>query len=110
EPAGDHVCFASGNQPLLDVLKAALVMNRARGTRQRREIAHDVTAPVRSVHEFARETLGRDDDAPPPFHVVIFDEAQRVWDAKKVLAWLKKLHRRGEVSRQQLERILAVSL
>ena len=107
QAAGSSVCFASGNQPLLEVLKAALVMNRAHSSRQRREVAHDVTAPFQNVHEFARDTLGRDGEPPPPFQVVVFDEAQRVWDAEKVLDGLNKRKRRSQINQQQLERILS---
>lgn len=105
--AGGRVCFASGNQPLLDVLKAALVMNRTRENRDRREIAHDIGAPVQNVHEFARDTLCRDDEQPPGFHVVVFDEAQRVWDAEKLLDGLNKRKRRGQLNQKQIERLLS---
>jgi hypothetical protein len=105
--AGGPVCFASGNQPLLDVIKAALVMNRTRGTRERHEVEHDVGAPVQNVHEFARETLCRDDEQPPAFHVVVFDEAQRVWDAEKLADGLEKRRRRSQLSTQQIQRITA---
>jgi hypothetical protein len=105
DAAGGRVCFASGNQPLLDVIKAALVMNRTRGIRERHEVAHDIGAPVQNVHEFARETLCRDDEQPPAFHVVVFDEAQRVWNAEKLSGGLEKRRRRGQLSAQQIQRL-----
>jgi hypothetical protein len=106
--AGGAVCFASGNQPLLDVIKAALVMNRTRGgNRERHEVEHDLGAPVQNVHDFARETLCREDERPPAFHVVVFDEAQRVWNAEKLKDGLEKRRRRSQLSAQEIHRITA---
>ncbi len=71
ESAGGPVCFASENQPLLDVLHAAHVMNRTRDAKLRREVAHDASTPVKNVHEFALTTLTTNAGAPP-YNVVVF--------------------------------------
>jgi hypothetical protein len=106
DTAGGPVCFASGNQPLLDVLHAALVMNRAGGAHDRRLVAHDASTPVRNVHEFALTALLSDTSAPP-YRVVVFDEAQRVWDAPKLRAGLTKQIRRRKLSKEQAEQALS---
>ncbi|HKP02616.1 MAG TPA: DNA/RNA helicase domain-containing protein [Chthoniobacterales bacterium] len=105
ESAGGPVCFASGNQPLLDVLQAALVMNRTKGAKMRREVAHDASTPVKNVHDFALATLTASGSAPP-YNVVVFDEAQRVWSAKKLRDGLAKRQRRRNLSKEQVEEVL----
>lgn len=66
--------FLSGNKPLVEVLQYE--MRRAGG---------DGKVFVRGVKEFivkfSKQRLGA-----PPHHVLIFDEAQRAWDAEKVRA------------------------
>ena len=64
ETAGGPVCFASGNQPLLDVLQAALVLNRTKEKKERREMAYDASTPVRNVHDFALTSLTNGTAAP----------------------------------------------
>lgn len=100
------VCFASGNKPLLDVLKVALVRNRSRSSRQYREVGHGLTAPVQDVHEYVREALSSEAIFTPPFRVMVFDEAQRVWNADKLLDGLTKRKRRRQLSEDQFNRIL----
>lgn len=107
EAAGGPVCFASGNRPLLDVLKTALVRNRARNSRQRREVGHDLTAPVQDVHDYVRETLSAEEVQAPPFQAIVFDEAQRVWDAEKLSDGLNTRKRRRQLNQQQIDRILS---
>ena len=105
--AGGPVCFASGNKPLLDVLKTALIRNRARNSRQRREVDHGLTAPVQDVHDYVRETLSAEEVQPPPFQAIVFDEAQRVWDAEKLSNGLTTRKRRRQLNQQQIDRILS---
>jgi hypothetical protein len=104
EAAGGPVCFASGNQPLLDVLQAALVRNRTKESAERREVAHDVSTPVRNVHDFALTNLTEGTEAPP-YQVVVFDEAQRVWSEKKLNDGLLKRQRRGKLTEAQIEEV-----
>jgi hypothetical protein len=105
QAAGGLVCFASGNKPLLDVLKTALVRNRSRGARQRREVSHDLTAPVQDVHDYVRITLSSGKVQAPPFQAIVFDEAQRVWDAEKLLDGLTTRKRRLQLNQEQIDRI-----
>lgn len=71
--------FLSGNGPLVKVVREAL-----RRDANRRRVQADARRSARvfiqNVHQFIREHA--DDNAPlPPEHVVVFDEAQRAWDA-----------------------------
>lgn len=107
DAAASSATFASGNQPLLDVLNAALAMNRMNARRERREIGHSLSAPVENVHRFAQEHLLDPLRRPPPQHVVVFDEAQRVWTADKVAKGLRKQVQRGRLTDAQRAAILA---
>ncbi len=64
--------FLSGNGPLVEVLQYEL--KRAGGGGR---------VFVRGIKEFV-ERYSKAKSGPPPHHVLIFDEAQRAWDAEKV--------------------------
>lgn len=64
--------FLSGNGPLVDVLQYEL-----------RSAGGDGKAFVRGVKDYVRQYSGRQRSIPPE-HVLVFDEAQRAWDAARV--------------------------
>ncbi|MEJ5239319.1 MAG: DUF2075 domain-containing protein [Limisphaera sp.] len=75
--------FLSGNGPLVKVLIEALAQDHHRRTRETlAESRRRARTFIQSVHGFlkAYRAPGR----PPPERVVVFDEAQRAWDAEKV--------------------------
>lgn len=106
QAAGEPACFASGNQPLLDVLHAALTLNRTQDGPNRREIGHDLSAPVQNIHDFALRNLLDPAQRPPAEHVVVFDEAQRVWTGGKVEEGIKKRVQRRRLTAEQATEIL----
>jgi hypothetical protein len=71
--------FLTGNLPLVHVLREALARDAAaqggslRMGRQRTESA------IQPLNGFLKDNLDR--RAPPHEHVIVFDEAQRAWDA-----------------------------
>ena len=71
--------FLSGNGPLVEVLQYEL---RAAGG--------DGKAFVRGVHEYVK-TFTKSSNAIPPQHVLIYDEAQRAFDAEQVRAKHKNM-------------------
>jgi hypothetical protein len=75
--------FLSGNGPLVKIMREALVRNAA-ATRDisKKQALREVGTFVQSVHSFINEYAPS--DRPPFEHVVIFDEAQRAWDAAQV--------------------------
>lgn len=77
-PNGEKVTvpavFLSGNSPLVDVLQYELKQAGGGGR-----------VFVRGVKDFVRRHSSKR-STPPPHHVLIFDEAQRAWDAEKVRA------------------------
>ncbi len=84
----DTASFLSGNGPLVKILREALIRDdirrpradAARRTRRAAETA--VQSFIQSVHRFADDHYK--DQAPTPAQrVLVFDEAQRAWDAKQ---------------------------
>jgi schlafen family protein len=83
----DDSLFLSGNGPLVKVIQEALVRdvierhnNMHRKTRRQAEI--EVKAFVHNVHRFAHDFYG-EGRREPKQRVIVFDEAQRAWDAKQ---------------------------
>ena len=75
--------FLSGNGPLVKVVQEALVRSRVSNGSNRRDSRHEVTAFIQNVHVFLREYLSSDKKTPPE-NLVVFDEAQRAWDASQM--------------------------
>ncbi len=79
--------FLSGNGPLVKVIQEALVRDSVtrqnNGTRKtRRQATLEVKAFIHNVHRFADEYYGEAKSTPAQ-NVVVFDEAQRAWDAEQ---------------------------
>jgi hypothetical protein len=64
--------FLSGNKPLVEVLQYEM-----------RQAGGDGKVFVQNVKSFVEKYSSRKHSSPP-HHVMIFDEAQRAWDAKRV--------------------------
>jgi len=100
----DHVratpaVFLSGNGPLVDVLRAALIQDERerRGVggapAKMRGVAQAVKAFIQNVHHF-RDAALKDPDRPPFEHIAIFDEAQRAWHRAKTADFMRR--RKGQ--------------
>jgi hypothetical protein len=77
-PAG---VFLSGNGPLVKIVSAAIARDHKRRMRTTRG-ERVVTTFIQNVHVFVRAESGRKEN-PPYNHVVVFDEAQRAWNAEQ---------------------------
>ena len=75
-PAG---VFLSGNGPLVKIVSAAIARDHKRRMHQTGG-ERTVGAFIQNVHVFVREGLEKA-DKPPVEQVVVFDEAQRAWNA-----------------------------
>lgn len=75
--------FLSGNGPLVRIVRAALVDSRTKAGWNKRACEHKVSTFIQNVHQFLRHHLDHDDLVPTE-HVVVFDEAQRAWDAAQM--------------------------
>ena len=82
----------SGNGPLVAVLRAALSRDeRARIKKKGQKLkkgSDPVKQFIQNVHHFRDEALKS--DAPPADHVVVFDEAQRAWDAAMTTDFMRR--------------------
>ncbi len=80
--SGASAAFLSGNTPLVEVLREALALDYVRrqgGTKAdaRRKSKAEIQLLMRYLEEYAK----RDVDRAPHEYVIVFDEAQRAWDA-----------------------------
>jgi hypothetical protein len=111
---GAPATFLSGNGPLVEVLREALVRDRRR--RQREPVPGDPDlrylanrepdAFVQNVHKFRDDQLRS--ARPPAEHVVIFDEAQRAWTADETRRFMTT--KRGMAEWQQSEPAFLLSV
>ena len=88
----DGAAFLTGNVPLVKVLREALARDAvpAGGQAQARAL-ETASKALQNVHRFLDEHVTVKLHAPPE-HVIVFDEAQRAWDA---LQATKKTNRRN---------------
>jgi hypothetical protein len=93
--AATHAAFLSGNGPLVAVLREALARDElARRRREHRgarmgEARQLVQGFIQNVHHF-RDAGLRDESVPPADHIVVFDEAQRAWNAAMLASFMKR--------------------
>lgn len=86
-PLEERAVYLSGNGPLVDVLREALIRDRrsqitkenGRGTEV---IRQEVFTSIQNIHHFRDYYLK--ELSTPNEQVVVFDEAQRAWDARKL--------------------------
>jgi hypothetical protein len=82
EVAGESAAYLSGNTPLVEVLREALARDRSRRTGDtRKHTRRVVRTEIQHLMDYLREYITEHPSHVPPEHVVIFDEAQRAWDA-----------------------------
>ncbi len=87
--------FLSGNMPLVEVISQALVDSAARATgRPKVHIKREVSTFIQHAFRFRNEYA--ETQQPPSEHIVLFDEAQRAWDAKRVTSWTRGASTRSE--------------
>ena len=96
--------FLSGNMPLVEVISAALSSSaRARGDESStRNASRKVKTFIQHAYAFRGE-YAQHEERKPHERIVLFDEAQRAWDASQVTRWT-----RGEISKSEPEILLEV--
>jgi hypothetical protein len=106
-----HAVFLSGNGPLVAVLREALTRDDYARRKLRNEsvtkkkVATPVKAFIQNVHHFRDEALI--DPGPPHDHVVIFDEAQRAWNARKTESFMKQKKNRENFNYSEPEFLIS---
>jgi hypothetical protein len=71
--------FLTGNLPLVHVMREALARDAHAQGRSMRVARQETEGAIQPLIGFLRDNIERTD--PPHEHVVVFDEAQRAWDA-----------------------------
>ncbi len=71
--------FLTGNLPLVFVMREALARDAHEQGRSIRMARQETESAIQPLMGFLRDNLDRSD--PPHEHVIVFDEAQRAWDA-----------------------------
>jgi hypothetical protein len=94
--AGGAGVFLSGNRPLVEVISTALedAAVRQKGL-PRNEAKREVRTFIQHAYAFRNE-YAENLDRVPPEHIILFDEAQRAWDALQVERWTKGRSRHSE--------------
>jgi len=72
--------FLTGNLPLVHVMREALARDAQGQGRSLRQARQETESALQPLIGFLRDNLPR--SAPPHEHVIVFDEAQRAWDAE----------------------------
>ena len=82
-----YVVYLSGNTPLVTVLREALIEDDYRRRKQNGEsikknaVRSSVRARIQHIMDFLKEYVADPEERPPYERAIIFDEAQRAWDA-----------------------------
>jgi len=104
--------FLSGNGPLVAILQEALARDKVRQERLRGRAFRkgaalsEVRAFIQNVHHFRDECLV-DMRKPPVEHVAIFDEAQRAWNLKQTVDFMKRKKGRAGFSQSEPEFLIS---
>lgn len=85
----EHAVFLSGNGPLVEVLQEALTRDDHKRTGTRKvEAKRKAKEFIQLIHHFRDDAIAV--DTPPVERVVIFDEAQRAWDERTLVDFMKR--------------------
>jgi hypothetical protein len=104
--------FLSGNGPLVAILQEALARDKVRQSRLRGMAVRkgaalgEVRAFIQNVHHFRDECLV-DAERPPIEHVAIFDEAQRAWNHKQTVDFMRRKKRRPDFAVSEPEFLIS---
>lgn len=88
----------SGNRPLVEVIRKALV-NEQRSQASRGVSALERNRRIETFIQHAyqfRDEYAKNPDEIPPENVILFDEAQRAWDAKQVARFTRNSLQQSE--------------
>ncbi len=110
--SSSYSVFLSGNDPLVKVLREALVRDKVRQAKEqgqrltKKEAAKGVEAFIQNVHHFRDDCL-QDKTHPPVEHVVLFDEAQRAWDLQQTTKFMQQKKRISDFNRSEPEFLIS---
>ncbi|MCK9487756.1 MAG: DUF2075 domain-containing protein [Dehalococcoidia bacterium] len=88
--AGEGAVFLSGNRPLVEVISETLARSAAEVKGTTKDGAkREIQALIDHAYRF-RDLHAPSDGPVAPEHVILFDEAQRAWDAERVTTKTKR--------------------
>lgn len=104
----EHAVFLSGNGPLVEILREALIRNKKQDgfEEPRSSITPKVRAFIQNIHHFRDDALDSND--PPIEKVVIFDEAQRAWTLEQTANFMKKKKGKNDFRLSEPEFLISV--
>ena len=76
--------FLSGNGPLVNIVRAALLRDLKRRGKKTKESEREVSTFIQNVHSFLNYYAFKATADVPSEHVIVFDEAQRAWDGERM--------------------------
>ena len=95
--------FMSGNGPLVDILREALAVDCAERTRAtKRTTRSQVRTFVQNIHHFVKDNLEREGSQPSYELAIVFDEAQRAWNAEQNCKKYKKRSSAWHISEPEM--------
>jgi hypothetical protein len=103
----EHAVFLSGNGPLVDVLREALARDEhARLSGPIGEARRKVKSFIQNIHHFRDHYLQH--EAESVESVVVFDEAQRAWNSRKISRFMRKKHGISDFGQSEPEFLISV--
>ena len=108
----EHAVFLSGNGPLVDVLREALVLDALAQSREMGQGALKVeeqrraAAFIQNIHHFRDDALAS--FKAPIEKVTVFDEAQRAWDVEQTAKFMQQKRGHIDFSKSEPEFLLGV--
>ena len=104
--------YLSGNGPLVSVLREALARDEVARRKaigedvKKRDARRGVDSFIQNVHHFRDEGLRN--NAAPPEHVAVFDEAQRAWDLAQTSRFMQQKKGVGNFRKTEPEFLVSV--
>ncbi len=103
----EHACFLSGNGPLVNVLKEALIRNNIISEKiSKKKAAAKLDSFIQNIHHFRDEYV--ENLNPPSEKIIIFDEAQRAWNKEKTSKFMDKKHKLKNFEYSEPELLIGV--
>ena len=103
--------YLSGNDPLVKILREALVRDKVkqeklRGFKIKKGVVFSaVKARIQNVHHFRDSCLV--DSTPPIEHVALFDEAQRAWNLKETSSFMRRKKKMSDFHQSEPEFLIS---
>lgn len=108
----EHAVFLSGNGPLVEVLREALIRDSVisakefGGTSTKKKEKERAVKFIQPIHHFRDDNLIS--NKPPIEKVVIFDEAQRAWTKEMASSFMKRKRGKDDFTMSEPEFLIGV--